>query len=180
MVNTLLVRRCLIISAFTALNIAMKSYAWERRQLGTLSYSVIRDELDTTFFRLALFLVDVAGHLIAPLLASLFIGAIIGSLLSGYLDRLHTLAYTATLVTTTASTVSVFAAEIHTIGTSSFLGYSSRSLLSKASWQMSVARSGSQATTASRSAPPLVQIRRNRSRTSLAACHIKTLAEDEC
>lgn len=112
-VNTLDVRLCLVISASTALNVAMKSYAWERRQLGALSYSVIRDELDATFFRLVLFFIDVAGVLIAPLLASAFIGAIVGSLLSGHLDRLQTLAYTATLVTTTASTVSVFAAEIH-------------------------------------------------------------------
>ncbi|MGW2150508.1 hypothetical protein ACWCOT_39800 [Nonomuraea bangladeshensis] len=117
MVDTLGFRRCLLGTVFAALWVVTESYAWERRQLGTLYGSqfhitVIRDELDVTFFRWVLFAGDLAIYAIFFLLAPATLGGIIGNLLTGLMNRQRTLAYTATLVAVTASSVSVVATKI--------------------------------------------------------------------
>ncbi|MFI0469494.1 hypothetical protein ACH347_35935 [Saccharopolyspora sp. 5N102] len=113
--NTLVILG-LIVSVFVALWAAMESYAREHRQLGTLSYSVIRDELDTTFFRWVLFICDVGTVVILFFPAAGLLGVVVGSLVTGYLDRTQVLVHIATLVTTTTASALLVVAKISIYG----------------------------------------------------------------
>ncbi|MBO4207473.1 hypothetical protein [Micromonospora echinofusca] len=112
-VNTLGVRLCLFGTVFAALSVALEGYAWERRQIGAFAYLAIRDELDAAFFRWVLFAADVTSHVLVVFLAPAFLGGIVSGLVAGFRDRSQALAYTATLVTTTAVGVSVVVTETY-------------------------------------------------------------------
>ncbi|MEV6231199.1 hypothetical protein AB0L88_25405 [Saccharopolyspora shandongensis] len=106
----------LVVSVIVALGVAIESYARERRHIGTLSYFAIRDELDTTFFRWVLFIFDVGTVVILFFPAAGLLGAIISSLIVGYLDKTQILVHIATLVTTSTASVLVVVAKISVYG----------------------------------------------------------------
>ncbi|MEU5868396.1 hypothetical protein ABZ815_45000 [Nonomuraea sp. NPDC047529] len=107
--NTLVIRMCLVATVFAAVWVAMVSYAQERRQFATLSYIAIRDDLDTPFIQLALFVGDVVAEMLFPILAAGILGAAINILLTERPSRPETFVHVATLVTITAAGVSVIA-----------------------------------------------------------------------
>ncbi|MFB4421948.1 hypothetical protein C5F59_012750 [Streptomyces sp. QL37] len=95
----------LIVSAFVTLWLTLESYARETRRLGSFSYSVIRDELDTTFFRVVLFIFDIATYVILFLPVAELLGVVITILACGRLGRAQALVHLTTLATATTASV---------------------------------------------------------------------------
>ncbi|KAB8189545.1 hypothetical protein FH608_038785 [Nonomuraea phyllanthi] len=112
MVNTLCVRLVLLGLVFVALWVVTVGYVVELRHVETLSYVVIRDELDIMFVRWALFIGDVVTWAILFSLAPAALGAIISNLVTGHMSRPQALAFMATLVTITAAGVSGIATKM--------------------------------------------------------------------
>ncbi|MGW5862082.1 hypothetical protein ACWFRJ_07910 [Streptomyces sp. NPDC055239] len=109
-----LAKRGLFISVFVGMWVAAVSYTRERRQLGELSYSVFRDELENSkFLAYALALGDVASHSIIAILACATLVAAIRSLVVGRLNRPQILIHIVTIGATVTAGVSVAITDIY-------------------------------------------------------------------
>ncbi|CAM5265675.1 hypothetical protein STENM327S_07719 [Streptomyces tendae] len=103
----------LTVSVFAAVWAVLASLTLERGDFGGLSFSTVREELDTTFVRVILFVFDVASGFVLWALAAAVLGALIGSLIVGRLDATQVFVHAATFTTTAAAGVLIVATGMH-------------------------------------------------------------------
>ncbi|PPS91493.1 hypothetical protein [Streptomyces sp. MH60] len=103
----------LTVSVFAAVWAVLASLTLERGEFGGLAFTAVREELDTTLFRVVLFVFDVASGFVLWAPTAAVLGALIGSLLVGRLDATQVFVHVATFTTTATASVLIVATGMH-------------------------------------------------------------------
>ncbi|MFE4690611.1 hypothetical protein ACFRH6_11195 [Streptomyces sp. NPDC056749] len=101
----------LAVSAVVALWVAMEHGGRETRTWGPLSYSALRDEVDTMFFRLVFFAFDITTYVILFFPTTELLAVGITTLLFGHPGRKQAVGLITTVTTTTTAAVLIFVAK---------------------------------------------------------------------